>query len=104
LEDRYDCAPFSPLRFVLEIMHELSVRGAVAVLSFEEFALHVQTSSPDDGIASVVDRVLSYRAAREAARGKVRAFDRDQYEAIAAQIDRQASTLDDYADLSFRYL
>ncbi len=104
LEDRYDCAPFSPLRFVLEVMHELGARGAVLVLSFEEFALHVQTSSPDDGIANVVDRVLAYRAAREAARGNVRAFDREQYAAIAAQIDRQASTLDDYADLSFRYL
>lgn len=104
LEPRYDCPTFSPLRFVLDVLHAIQGAGGNPVLTFEEFALHVQTSSPDDGIGQVANEVLAYRAAREAARGNVRAFDRARYEAVAASIDRQASTLDDYADLSFRYL
>lgn len=104
LETRYGCPAFSPLRFVLDVLHAIQLAGGAAVLSFEEFALHVQTSTPDDGIGNVANEVLAYRAAREAARGNVRAFDRVRYDEAAARIDRQASTLDDYADLSFRYL
>lgn len=104
LEPRYDCSPFSPLRFVLDVLHAIHLAGGTPVLTFEEFALHVQTSSPDQGIAQVANEVLAYRAARESARGNVRAFDRARYDVVAASIDRQASTLDDYADLSFRYL
>ena len=104
LEPRYDCPSFSPLRFVLDVLHAIHLAGGAPVLTFEEFALHVQTSSPDQGIVQVANDVLAYRAAREAARGNIRAFDRVQYDAAAARIDRQASTLDDYADLSFRYL
>lgn len=104
LEDRYACTPFSPLRFVLDVLHAMQAAGGAPVLSFEEFALHVQTASPDNGVGHVAGEVLAYRAAREAARGNVRAFDRARYEAIAERVDRLARTLDDYADLSFRYL
>jgi hypothetical protein len=102
--ERYDCSTFSPLRFVLDIMHSLEASGEAAVLSFEEFALHVQTSTPDDGVQNVVDQIIAFRHARLGARGNVRAFDRDRYAEVAARIDKKAATLDDYADLSFRYL
>lgn len=104
LENRYTCGPFSPLRFVLDVLHAIQAAGGQPVLSFEEFALHVQTASPDVGVGNVADAVLAYRGEREAARGNVRAFDRAQYVATADRVKRQASTLDDYADLSFRYL
>src|SRR5690606_15021767 len=69
-----------------------------------EFALFVQTSTPADSIENTVQKVADFRAGREKAKGSVRVYDRDLYEAIAAEINRKANTLDDYADLSFRYL
>lgn len=104
LEDHFEAVPFSPLRFVLDIMHELTQRGESPTLRFEEYALHVQTATPSDGISHVVDQVLDFRARREAAAGQVRRFDSESYDAVAARIARVPSTLDDYADLSFRYL
>lgn len=104
LEDRYGGEPFSPLQFVLDVIHELAQLGARPMLSFEEFALHVQTSTPEHGVEAVAKTVLQFRTSREAARGNVRSFDSAQYDTAAALVGRQASTLDDYADLTFRYL
>lgn len=104
IEDRYDCPQFSPLRFVLDIIHGLNDRGALPKLSFEEFALHVQTSSPHEGLNNVVDQILGYRADRAGASGNVRRFDRERFETVAKSISRKSRTLNDYADLSFRYL
>jgi hypothetical protein len=92
------------LRFVLDVIRGIKERGAEPKLSFEEFALHVQTSTPDDDVDEIVERLLDYRAKRAAARGSVRAFDRAQYKAVAAEADREPGTLIDYADLTFRYL
>lgn len=104
LEDRYVGEPFSPLRYVLDVIFEITERNAEPSLSFEEFGLYVQTSSPADDAANVAQEILAYRAAREDARGNVRAFDRARYDVVANRLARQASTLDDYADLNFRYL
>jgi len=104
IEKRYSCAAFSPLHFVLNIIFEIESSGEGAALGFDEFALHVQTASPDDGIHHVVARILSYRAERISNLGRIRLFDRTQYDAAASKIAIKAATLRDYADLSFRYL
>jgi hypothetical protein len=105
LETRYRPAPqFSPLHFVLEIMHELEGRNADSHLTFDEFALHVQTASPADGVPNVAQAIVAFRQARVAARGNIRAFDNARYDAVAAAVQRERQTLNDYADLSFRYL
>jgi hypothetical protein len=104
LETRYDCEPFSPLKFVLDVMSGIRQRGGIPNLSFEEFALYVQTKSPDDGMDNVVGEILAYRTERDNARGNVRAFDNARYDAVATRIAKVVTTLDDYADLSFRYL
>lgn len=104
LEPRYGCAPFSPLNFVLAIIHELKENNEQARISFEEFALHVQTASPDLGVKAVTAALMAYRKDRKVAAGKVRKFDREHYDAIAEQVGRKAATLDDYADVNFRYL
>lgn len=104
IEDGYDCQSFSPLRFILRVMHGLDNAGQDSTLSFNEFALFVQTSTPDDGIESVVRKIIAFRQGREHARPYIRQYDRKVYEETAATVRREANTLGDYADLSFRYL
>ncbi len=104
IENRYTGESFSPLRFILRVMHELAEAGHDVTLSFREFALFVQTSSPADGIENTIRKIADFRSGREKAKGNVRSYDRLFYEDVAAEIGRKANTLDDYADLSFRYL
>ena len=104
LEKKDGVEQFSPIRFVLRIMERLGASNHDERLSFQEFALFIQTSSPQSGVDNVIVNILSYRAGREAAKGNVRAFDRDFYQRIATDLDIKARTLDDYSDLSFRYL
>lgn len=104
-DSRYRGTPhFSPLHFVVQVIHELGRRGTESSLTIHEFALHVQTASPADGLAHVAQAILDFREARQEAEGNVRAFDRARYAAVAASIDRVAQTLTDYADTNFRYL
>lgn len=104
IENNYEGASFSPLRFVLRVMNGLATAGQDATLSFQEFGLFVQISTPADGLDSVVQKIITFREGRERAKGNVRAYDRKFYEDTAAAIERETTTLDDYADLSFRYL
>lgn len=104
IESRYDGESFSPLRFTLRVMQALYEAGYDPTLSFTEFALFVQTTTPADSMKVVVERIGTFRTEREYEKGSVRAYDRKLYEDVAARIDRKESTLDDYADLSFRYL
>lgn len=104
IENNYKGVSFSPLRFILRVMHCLAAAGQDTILSFEEFAFFVQTSTPADGIKNTVQKIIDFRTGREMAKGKVRTYDRDFYEGIAKEVDRRVGTLDDYADLSFRYL
>lgn len=104
IEGKYQGPSFSPLRFVLRLMHGLEAAGQDASLSFPEFGLFVQTSTPAEGIDAIIQKIIAFRDGRERAKGNVRAYDRKFYEEIAAGIDRGTSTLDDYADLSLRYL
>lgn len=104
IENRYDGESFSPLRFVLLIMNGLIEAGFDGTLSFQEFALFVQTATPADNLENTVRNITTFRHGRERAKGNVRAYDRSFYENVVSEIDRNANTLDDYADLSFRYL
>ncbi len=103
-KNRYKCKSFSPLRFILRVFHALSKEGQEDTLSFQEYALYVQTATPEDGLATVVQQLVEYRTGRERAKGRVRAYDRQRYEEVAAAFGCVEGTLNDYADLSFRYL
>ncbi len=104
LENHYKCESFSPLRFILRLFHYLSVKGLDDTISFQEFALYVQTATPENGLKNLVQRLVQYREERESAKGHVRKYDRMRYEEVAAAVNRAEQTLDDYADLSIRYL
>lgn len=104
IENNYKGKSFSPLRFLLRVMNELAVRGEDATISFQEFGLFIQTSTPTNGLDPVILQILTFREGKSQAKGNVRTYDRRFYENTAKAIDRQVSTLDDYTDLSFRYL
>ena len=104
IERRYNVESFSPLLFILRIIHGLTEAGHDATLSFQEFALFVQCATPTDGLLSTVQKITEFRDGRERAKGNVRDYDRKFYKYVVTENQRQISTLDDYADLSFRYL
>jgi hypothetical protein len=71
-----------------------------------EMAVIVQTTSPDDGIKNIVERIFDFRAKRAAAKSK-RGFDsKVKMEVANERLCRKykESTLGDYADANFRYL
>ena len=104
IEDRYKCGSFSPLRLVLRVLFGLTDGEQEPRLSFEEFAIFVQTSTPEDDVSTIIERISDFRVGREVAKGHVRAYDRSFYEQAAEATGRKDATLDDYADLSLRYL
>ena len=73
-DDRYT---FSPLCWTLAILLELENRGIDASVNFLEMAIIVQTTTPVNGLAETVDRILTLRSRRNASNRK-RAFDRSR--------------------------
>ncbi len=113
IEPRYDCTPFCPLQFVINILIALENKGATGNLSFEEFALFVQTNTPDSGIEEIADEIIAYRTRREQATGQVRQFLKQEYRNAVlredpnieeGKIKQKEETLEGYADLTLRYL
>ncbi|MCI8934024.1 MAG: AlwI family type II restriction endonuclease [Clostridiaceae bacterium] len=94
---------FSPLCWILAILLELESRGEGAFINFLEMALIVQTTTPIDGLADTVDRILALRSKRTASDRK-RVFDRNAYDRAAEKIGKVANTFRDYADMNIRYL
>lgn len=105
LEPRYKCKSFSPLRFVLRVMHGLIDERYDSRLSIQEFALFVQTSTPTDGIDTTVKNIVKYREGRKSKKEKVKAYDREYFEKVVEQIGKTYDTItSDYPDVSLRYL
>ncbi|NIM11134.1 MAG: AlwI family type II restriction endonuclease [Candidatus Aminicenantes bacterium] len=103
LETSYEFAPFSPLRFILEILLNLESIGEEPVIRFEEMALFVQRNTPEEGVDYVVSEILNYREKRQRVKNKKRYDNENLVESVGG--DRtKAGTLRDYADLNFRYL
>lgn len=114
LESNYDPPPFSPLRFVLEILHELeTTTGVDPFLSFQEIAFFVERHTPSDTAQEIAQRIREYRDARARHGGSVRTLDRqfianllrEEHQGIATNaLETKRNTLNDYADLIIRYL
>lgn len=61
LEKRFE-SNFSPLHFILDVLHHLSARSEEPRLSGDEFAFFVQTSNPFFDIGNVVEQIVKYRS------------------------------------------
>ena len=105
IEPRYKMDMFSPLRYILQIMHGLKKQGQDSALSFQEFALFVQTNIPANGIENTIQKIIEYRVGRIEAKGKVKAYDRNFFEQVSEDTGKAYGTIaSDYPDVSFRYL
>ena len=94
---------FAPLRWVLTIMLELERRTGSSEISRIDFALWAQTTTPQDDLSAVVDRILDLRERRQHAASK-RKFDRGEIERRAECYHKKADNFLDYADMNMRYL
>lgn len=94
---------YSPLRWTLRIMLELEKQTGESTLNFIEFATCVQTSTPEDKISDVIDKILKIRRDRNAATGK-KVFDTKLYDAVGKDYPRKSSNFKDYGDMNRRYL
>ncbi len=105
LESGYKMDKFSPLRYILQIMHGLERRNQESTISFQEFALFVQTSTPADGLEKIIQKIVDYRTGRFAAKGKIEEYDRDFFNQVSKDLSLKYNTIaKDYPDVSFRYL
>lgn len=99
------CAPFSPLRIVLRTMRALEAIHFAGHLSFEEMASLVQFCKSEADVPRLVSSIGEYRAERNNSRNK-RAFDENfRRDECARHGDPvKLKSLNDYADVNFRYL
>jgi hypothetical protein len=114
LETKYDPPSFSPLRFVLQILHALEAAARIdPFLSFQEIAFFVERHTHSDDVQEIAWRIREYRDARDRHDGSVRTFDsqfianllREEHQGICAEtLETKRNTLNDYADLIIRYL
>jgi len=113
IEPRYETASFSPLKYTIQIILGLIRSGAESYLAIDEFALYIQTSSPEQGIETTINEIIAFRQRKGREKGHLRAFYRQEYRAAVLKMEPRIAedklktkfqTLDDYADLSFRYL
>lgn len=94
---------FSPLRWILSIMVELEKRTGTSELSRIEFALWGHTTTPEDGLSNVVDKILDLRKRRSTASSK-NVFDKNEIKLRGKDYKGKSGNFVDYADMNMRYL
>lgn len=94
---------FSPLRWTLRIMLELEKRTGDSGINFIEFATCVQTSTPNDKVSDVVDRILKIRTERAVTTGKKR-YDNELYQNVGRDYPKKKENFKEYGDMNRRYL
>ena len=94
---------FSPLRWILAIMVELEKRTGTSELSRIEFALWGHTTTPEDGLSNVVDKILDLRKRRSTASSK-NVFDKNEIKLRGKDYKGKPGNFVDYADMNMRYL
>lgn len=94
---------FSPLRWILAIMVELEKRTGTSELSRIEFALWGHTTTPEDGLSNVVDKILDLRKRRSTASSK-NVFDKNEIKLQGKDYKGKSGNFVDYADMNMRYL
>ena len=107
LEKKYrndSSGPFSPLLLTMQACVALGERnGGNPTLTFWEFALFVQVSTPST-VEDAVDKISAYRSTRSTGRSRMGGSVSAQQRRIARESGVMPNTLRDYADLSLRYL
>lgn len=79
---------FSPLKFVLDIIHGLRELGENPIITAREYAFFVQTLTPDDDIERIVNSIIEYRIERKRMKGDVAKYDQKLADQIALRTGR----------------
>jgi hypothetical protein len=105
IEKTHNVAPFSPLRVTLKTLLELEAGGHSGRISFEEMASLVQFCKSEKDVPALVSEIVGYRKSHSQATNK-RGFDREYRDKILIGHGSpvKSESLDDYADVNFRYL
>ncbi len=102
-QDENSADVFSPLRHVFRLMLTIEKITGEPYLSFLEMACIVQFSNPAQSIEETTQEILELREKRSKAERK-KVFDRDARYSASIKFGYKAQTLNDYADVNFRYL
>jgi len=103
--DLPDGSSFSPLRWTLAVLLEIERRTGTGAVGFAEFAAHIQTSTPQEDVNVVVERILETRNARVLSTNKKK-FDADLYIRVKTdgEYPKKAENFKEYGDMNLRYL
>lgn len=95
---------FNPFIFILQVLQRLGSLENPEGLTKVEMGI-VQIYRDHNSVNEVVDKILEFRAERNAVTGRVakRRVDNAMLERIAARVGLQRDSLRDYADVNFRY-
>lgn len=95
---------FNPFIFILQVLQRLGSLENPEGLTKVEMGI-VQIYRGHNSVNEVVDKILEFRAERNAVKGRVakRRVDNAMLERIAASVGLQRDSLRDYADVNFRY-
>lgn len=95
---------FNPFIFILQVLQRLGSLENSEGLSKVEMGI-VQIYRDHKSVDEVVEKILEFRAERNAVTGRVakRRVDNALLERIAASVGLQRDSLKDYADVNFRY-
>lgn len=74
---------FFPLKFILRIIHGLRESGENPIITAREYALLVQTVSPDDRLERIVGSIIEYRIERKGRKGDAEKYDQELASRIA---------------------
>lgn len=104
IEPRNGEKGFKPFFFILQVLKRLSELENPKGLSMVEMAI-VQSYRDHDSVDEVVQRILDFRAVRDAEIGRVakKRIDNELLESLATEVGLKKGSLKDYADVNFRY-
>jgi len=103
LENNYNYISFSPLKFTLAILTELESRTGDSKINFVEVGIFLLRSGGDISVSEIVDQILEFREARVNV-GNKKAFDNKARQVRGVELNYAATTFNDYADTTIRYL
>ncbi|MEM6428999.1 MAG: AlwI family type II restriction endonuclease [Deinococcota bacterium] len=102
--DRQATGSFSPLRVVLQVLHQLEVEDDLEPkIQFEEMAGIIQFLRSEADVTDAINKIRAYRQAHQAAENK-QGFRGDYVRQAEEQEEYSQGTLKDYADVNMRYL
>ena len=102
--DRKISKPLKPAPLVLSILLALEKANYKSILSIHELALIVMTGKPEKAIREYINDIFEFRKEIKINQGNLRELYDKKYKAIARENNIKVNTINDYKDVTRRYL